>query len=86
MHEYRCTLPDRYPEGSLGYKDRSVRNGHYVLAENAQTAVKTLAKDFPQERIEIQYWRAGIGTDSAHAREELLGTWFPTRPIRWQPK
>lgn len=71
-HEYRCTFPDQYPHGSLGYANPSARQGYYVWADNAAEAGQHLAKQFPNERIEIQYWKSAIGIAFAHAQGKSL--------------
>lgn len=45
MNEYRCTLPSLYPEGCIGFKNASARQGHYVMANSLEEAIAEVGMD-----------------------------------------
>jgi hypothetical protein len=49
-HEYRCTRADIYPPGSTGHDDAGARQGHYIMATDAEDALRRMAQAFPGER------------------------------------
>jgi hypothetical protein len=61
MTKARATLPTLYPEGSLGHKDLSVRNGHYFEAKTEYELTKKIEKLALYERkpIDVQEWPSG---------------------------
>ncbi len=53
--QYRCTFPDRYPEGSSPRE----HNGHYVTAFSPEDAVLRLRKreGYNTGPITVELWR-----------------------------
>jgi hypothetical protein len=64
-NEYRITRPSVYGEGTLGYKDKSARQGYYVTASSEREAV-SIARKLYNERIssteplDVQLWKTGV--------------------------
>jgi len=55
LTQYRCTRPDLYGPGSLGFDNLSARQGHYIFAESEDEAVQQMVKKFPDDsRFDVQ--------------------------------
>jgi hypothetical protein len=58
IHEYRCTRPALYQdEGDPGKDNPKLRQGHYIRAGHEDEAVAIMQKQFPGEKIDVQYWK-----------------------------
>ena len=64
-NEYRITRPTVYSKGTLGYNDKSARQGYYVTAASEREAV-SIARKLYNERIssteplDVQLWKTGV--------------------------
>lgn len=72
MHEYRCTFPDKYPYGTVGYANPSGRQGYYVVTASATDAGRQIAVNNSHERITVQYWKPITGVPALHRQGTIL--------------
>ena len=77
LFEWRCTLPDRYPDGA----NSRHMNGHYVWAQSPEEAKARLRAQYPNETIfvEAKPWKDLSGREwcvneylSCITQEEIL--------------
>lgn len=60
MSEYRCTRNAPYSNPNcFGHKDLSARQGYYIEAPSAESALRKMAQMFPQDNgnFTCQHWK-----------------------------
>lgn len=65
---YRCTRNAPYMHKCIGRDDVSARQGHYVMGEKVEDAIKEMVKRYPDEVEEgftVQCEPAGIPMESS---------------------
>jgi hypothetical protein len=64
--QYRCTRPDLYTAGP-GVTDSTVREGHYIAADNVVQAARTMLAKYPEDTsIDVQGWTGVEDTTSVY--------------------
>lgn len=68
MNEYRMTRPNCYPGDNEAKTDLSIRQGHYILAEDEADAHRIMRKMFPNDtHFDLQLWQR----DVKHERDSV---------------
>ncbi|MCT7957187.1 hypothetical protein [Laspinema palackyanum] len=49
MHEFRCTRNAMYDDGDQENADLSVRQGHYIMAQDEEAALEQMRSLYPKE-------------------------------------
>jgi hypothetical protein len=61
MPEFRCTRNALYDDGGQENADLSVRQGHYIIAQNEEQALEEMRIRFPKEveaGFTVQPWKS----------------------------
>jgi len=65
-NEYRCTRPNCYPPRSPGHTDKSARQGHYIDAENEESARRAMRWLYPNDtHFDVELWKLGSAKERA---------------------
>jgi len=61
LNEYRLTRNKLYSDAEDG-KNLSIRQGHYIIAESAEAAIKVLDRRYPYDNKDftVQLWREHV--------------------------